>query len=108
MEKGHGRIETRRYWITDKIAWIDGKEDWKNLTSIGLVESVRCVKGETSLKRFFIASIKPDANQFAQAVHQHWAIENNLHWQLDVTFDEDKLRMRVNNAVHDVKHPEAG
>lgn len=52
--------------------------------------------------RCFIASIQPSAHQFAQAVRQHWAIENNLHWQLDVTFNEDKLRMRVKNAAQNL------
>ena len=102
-EKGHGRVETRKYWITDQISWLDGKDDWKNLISIGLVESIRSIKGETSTEmRCFIASIKPDANKFSQAVRQHWSIENNLHWQLDVTFDEDKLRMRIKNAAQNL------
>lgn len=102
-EKGHGRVETRKYWITDQIAWLDKKDDWKNLISIGLVESIRSIKGETSTEmRCFIASIKPDANKFSQAVRQHWSIENNLHWQLDVTFDEDKLRIRIKNAAQNL------
>lgn len=103
VEKGHGRVETRRYWITDQISWLDRKNDWRNLTSIGLVESERYIKGETSVEmRCFIASIKPDAQKFSQAVRQHWSIENNLHWQLDVTFDEDKLRMRIKNAAQNL------
>jgi predicted transposase YbfD/YdcC len=103
VEKGHGRVETRRYWITDQIDWLDNKENWTGLVSIGLVESERFIKGETSSEmRCFICSIKPNAHQFAQAVRQHWAIENNLHWQLDVTFDEDKLRARINNAAQNL------
>jgi predicted transposase YbfD/YdcC len=103
IEKSHGRVETRRYWITDQIAWLDGKQAWSGLNSIGLVESERYIKGEASFEtRCFICSIKPDAKRFAQAVRQHWAIENNLHWQLDVTFDEDKLRTRMNNAAHNL------
>jgi predicted transposase YbfD/YdcC len=103
IEKGHGRIETRRYWITDKISWLDNKEKWAGLNSIGLVESRREIKGEGSCElRYFISSLKPDARKFSQAVRQHWSIENNLHWQLDVTFDEDKLRMRVKNAAQNL------
>lgn len=103
VEKGHGRVETRRYWITDQIDWLDNKENWAGLTSIGFVESERYVKGETSHEtRCFICSIKPQARRFAQAVRQHWCIENNLHWQLDVTFDEDKLRARVKNAAQNL------
>lgn len=103
VEKGHGRVETRRYWITDKLAWLDNKNDWEGLKSIGLVESERYIKGETSYEtRCFICSIKPEARRFAQAVRQHWSVENNLHWQLDVTFDEDKLRARINNAAQNL------
>jgi len=103
VEKGHGRVETRRYWITDKIEWLEAQKEWSGLKSIGLVETERYVKGETSSEmRCFIASISPDARKFAQAVRQHWSIENNLHWQLDVTFDEDKLRMRVKNAAQNL------
>lgn len=103
VEKGHGRVETRRYWITEQINWLNNREEWRGLKSIGMVESERYTKGETSVeRRFFICSIKPEAKQFATAVRQHWSIENNLHWQLDVTFNEDKLRARVKNAAHNL------
>lgn len=103
IEKGHGRIETRRYWITEKIDWLYKKEEWAGLNSIGMVESERYIQGVTTKEtRFFIASIKPEANKFAQAVRQHWAIENNLHWQLDVSFDEDKLRARIGYATENL------
>lgn len=103
VEKGHGRVESRRYWITDQIEWLNRHTDWNGLKTIGVVESERYVKGETSIEhRYFICSIKPDARQFATAVRQHWSIENNLHWQLDVTFNEDKLRARVKNAAQNL------
>lgn len=103
IEKNHGRVETRRYWVTDNIGWLGAREEWAGLTSIGLVESERYVKGETSCeRRCFINSIKPEARKFGQAVRQHWAIENNLHWQLDVTFDEDKLKARLKNAAQNL------
>jgi len=103
VEKGHGRVETRRYWITDQIDWLENKEKWAGLNSIGLVESERYIKGKTSKElRCFICSIKPTGRKFAAAVRQHWSIENNLHWQLDVSFDEDKLRARVKNAAQNL------
>lgn len=99
IEKGHGRIETWRYWITDHINWLAQKAEWAGLRTIGLVESIRETKDKTEQElRCFIGSIHPNANQFASAVRPHWAIENNLHWQLDVTFDEDKLRARIGYA----------
>lgn len=102
-EKGHGRIEIRRYWITDCIEWLDNKEEWTGLQSIGLVESIRESKGRTEHElRYFINSVKPNAKQFAQAVRQHWAIENNLHWQLDITFNEDQLRARMGYSAQNL------
>lgn len=103
VEKGHGRVESRRYWITDNINWLSDKTDWTKLTSIGLVESEIYQKGKTTAeRRYFISSIKPDAKRFSRAVRQHWAIENNLHWQLDVSFDEDKLKMRAGYAAQNL------
>lgn len=100
IEKGHGRIETRRYWITDQIDWLDNKANWAGLKCIGMVESERIERTKTTLEcRYFICSIKPEALRFSRAVRQHWAIENNLHWQMDVTFDEDKLRVRARHAA---------
>jgi len=67
------------------------------------VESTREIKGKLSCElRCFICSIKPDAKQFAKAVRQYWAIENNLHWQLDVSFVEDKLRTRMGYAAQNL------
>jgi predicted transposase YbfD/YdcC len=103
IEKGHGRVETRRYWITDKIDWLANKSDWKKLSSIGLVESECYKEGKITVeRRCFINSIVPEAKRFAHAVRQHWTIENNLHWQLDVSFDEDKLRMRAGYAAQNL------
>ena len=78
-EKGHGRVETRRYWITDKVKWINTQEEWSGLQSIGMVESERYMKGKASCEtRYFICSLSRDAKKFAQAVRQHWTVENNL------------------------------
>src|SRR5262244_128887 len=85
----HGRIETRRYWITSEIAWLDAKASWANLHSLGMVESCREV-GETVQidTRYFLTSLPAYAVRFAHAVRQHWGVENSLHWVLDVSFQE--------------------
>ena len=99
IEKGHGRIETRRYWSTGQIAWLQEHHQWPGLTSIACVESLREIQGNTSCEqRYYISSLKVDAVQFAEAVRRHWAIENCLHWSLDVTFHEDYCRVRKDNA----------
>lgn len=64
-----------------------------------MIEEAREVKGRISIdRRFFISSLPPDAKQIAQAVRAHWAIENTLHWTLDVVFNEDGSTVRKDHA----------
>lgn len=94
-EKGHGRIETRRHWITDNIDWLDGKSSWSSMKSIGMVERERQVKDKISKEiHFYISSREADAKEFAKCVRSHWEVENKLHWVLDVCFNEDACRVR--------------
>lgn len=100
LEKDHGRIEVRRYWITEQIEWLESKAAWAGLCSIGLVESERHIGDKiTTERRYFIASIEADAKLFARAVRTHWTIENQLHWSLDMTFREDDCRVRQGHAA---------
>ena len=95
VEKDHGRIETRRYWQSDRIAWFADREKWEGLCSVGVVESIREIKGQTQTeRRYFLNSLPLDAPRFARAVRSHWGVENQLHWVLDVQFNEDQSRAR--------------
>ena len=103
VETNRGRRETRRYYQSTDIEWFQDKPLWKNLTSIGMVESLRKVKGKTSIeRRYFLSSLPLNAQRFAKAVRGHWGIENALHWSLDVTFREDDCRARTKNAAQNV------
>lgn len=103
IEKGHGRIETRRYWQSTDIQWFQDRALWKDLSSFGMVESIRNVKGKSTIeRRHFLTSLPLDAQRFGQAVRGHWGVENSLHWSLDVTFREDDSRARTRNAAQNV------
>ena len=103
LEKDHGRIETRRYWQSTDIAWFEDRKLWKNLRSIGMVESIRRIKGKNSIeRRYYLSSLPLDASAFAKAVRGHWGVENPLHWTLDVTFREDQSRARTKYAAQNL------
>lgn len=99
LDKGHGRIEERHYWVTDAIDWLSQKKDWEGLKSVGVIEATRYI-GEkiTTERRYYISSASADALRFSEAVRTHWSIENQLHWSLDVSFNEDQCRVRKDNA----------
>ena len=81
VDGDHGRIETRKYYIVSDIDWLDGKKDWKNLNTIGMVISKRDTGDKISEEaRYFIGSIPEDAKLFAKSVREHWGIENKVHW----------------------------
>lgn len=103
LDKGHGRIETRRYWQTEDMEWFQDKALWKGLRSFGMVESIRTVKGVASIeRRYYLSSLGLDAKTFAGAVRGHWGVENPLHWMLDVTFNEDASRARTKYAAQNL------
>ena len=102
-EKGHGRVEVRRYCITESIGWLEDKILWKNLKSIGMVESERFVNNATSIeRRYFISSLSENVEIFSNAVRMHWSIENNLHWVLDVAFGDDKAKTCAGDSAENL------
>ena len=97
-EKDHGRIETREYFLSTDIEWLETRDEWANLNAIGMVRS-KVIEGEneSEFTRYFITSLT-DINEFAYAVRKHWSIENQLHWYLDVIFREDAAKARNDNS----------
>ena len=99
VEKKHGRHDIRQYWILDAPDTLHRADKWAGLQSVGMVQRISTVGGKTTTDtRYFIASIPAEAKSFAKAVRGHWAVENNLHWCLDVTFREDDSRIRTGHA----------
>ena len=85
--------------LTDIQERVDPTHKWSKLKSIGLVESVRTVDGKTTVEsRYYISSLRNNAELFGQSVRSHWGIENSLHWVLDVALNEDDCRIRKDNA----------
>jgi predicted transposase YbfD/YdcC len=103
VEKDHGRMETRRYYQSDYLDWFADKEKLEGLKSVGMVESVREVKGKTTVeRRYFLSSLPLGVETFARAVRSHWGVENKLHWVLDVCFREDQSRAREGHAAENL------
>lgn len=119
LDADHGRIETRHCMVSPDVDWLTGSKNatgeprFKKLSMIGMVESTVLHKasGKQSIqKRYYICSTKLSAEQFSAAVRSHWAIENSLHWVLDVVFRDDLSRLRTEHGPKNmllIKHTAA-
>jgi predicted transposase YbfD/YdcC len=102
VDCGHGRIETRECSVYNNLEMIEGADHWEGLKTILQIDSQRTIKatGETTRQtRYYISSKEANAKYFNKWTRSHWAIENNLHWTLDVVFGEDLSRKRKGNAA---------
>ncbi|MCA1604822.1 MAG: ISAs1 family transposase [Acidobacteria bacterium] len=102
VEKDHGRIEVRRCWSVGDVEWLNNRENWGGLRSICAVEAERfelTTQKQSLETRYFISSLASDAQELMTAVRRHWAIENSLHWVLDVAFGEDHCRIRKDHGA---------
>ncbi len=99
----HGRIESRKIVMLSDVSWLTfDHPQWSNFKSIIMIDSTRMHKNKdtrgSSEKRYYISSLDCDAKKAAKAIRAHWSVENNLHWVMDVTFNEDKCTTRKDNA----------
>ena len=99
VDGDHGRIGTRTVTVFHDAEWLRKRHDWPSLTAVIMVESVREISGKaTSETRYFITSLALVAVLIAPIMRAHWAIENSLHWVMDMVFRDDESRVRTDHA----------
>lgn len=103
VNDGHGRVEERICYTTEDTAWLRERHpEWQDLRTIVAIVSTCTDKKTgrtTSETRFYITSLPSDAECILAATRAHWSIENNLHWMLDVIFNEDACLVRQKNTA---------
>lgn len=103
-ERGHGRIEKRtcRVLSVDKVPWWGDATEWKGLRSVIEINSERTILASNQRqteKRYYISSLQSGAADLCQKIREHWQIENQLHWTMDVVLGEDESRKRSRNSA---------
>jgi predicted transposase YbfD/YdcC len=103
-ERGHGREEIRECLVYSEASLGEQYKTWKGLKSFVRLTSHRTILStgkSTTVHRYYITSIGLEPQRIAESIRTHWSIENNLHWQLDVSFGEDASR-RTKNAAQNI------
>src|SRR4249920_264510 len=99
VDGDHGRIETRTYTAIHDVDWLKERHDWPGLQGVVMVESTREIADKVEREtRFYITSLTWLACQLGSVVRSHWAIENSLHWVMDMVFRDDECRVRTDHA----------
>lgn len=97
--KGHGRIEIRTASLSDDVAWLQERHSWPGLAAVGKITASRQIGERTSVEsRYYLLSQAFPPERFNAITREHWGIENQLHWMLDVVFNEDQSRNRKDNC----------
>ena len=106
QERAHGREESRFHLVSDVIGdFVELSTDWPGLKTLGVAVSFRSNKDEileNATVRYYISSATLTARQFAEAIRNHWFIENRFHWRLDVAMSEDDSRIRREKAAENL------
>ena len=103
VEKGHGRLETRRCYAFGQLECLANPEQWPGLRSFAVIESERLIGDKNTIeRRLYISSLGPDAGRLSKSIRMHWTVENRLHWCMDVVFQDDQMRARSGFAAHNL------
>jgi predicted transposase YbfD/YdcC len=99
VDADNGRIETRTITVIHDIDWLQKRHGWPGLKAVAIVESIRETNGVIEKDtRFYITSLVTLAHLLGPIIRSHWAIENSLHWVMDMVFRDDECRIRTNHA----------
>jgi predicted transposase YbfD/YdcC len=99
VDADHGRIETRRVTVVHDVAWLQKRHDWPGLQGLILIDSTREIGAKIEREtRYYLTSSAWRAERLGPMVRDHWAVENSLHWVMDMTFRDDECRIRTEHA----------
>jgi len=99
IDGDHDRIETRITTVIHDVEWLQDRHGWPGMKAVVMVESSREISGKIEQEtRFYITSLMILAHLIGPTVRSHWAIENSLHWVMDMLFRDDECRVRTNHA----------
>jgi len=103
IDKAHGRVEIRRCWQSTELQWLPSAKEWHGARSVLRVECERHSNTNISREvRYFVSSLPLNPERALSAVRQHWFVENQHHWVLDVTFGEDGSRIGRGDAAENM------
>ena len=103
IEKEHGRIEEREYFLSYNTSKIENKEKWKTVNAIAYTKVSRTYNDETiTTENYYIIDYDISMKELVKAIRDHWNIECGLHWKLDVILDEDHSRNRIKNSINNL------
>ena len=99
VDGDHGRIETRTTTVIHDVEWLQQRHSWPGLKGLVIVESCREISGKIEREtRYYITSMSMTAVHLGHVIRSHWAIENSLHWVMDMMFRDDECRVRTDHA----------
>ena len=100
VDGDHGRLEMRKHTVITHLDWLNQRHKWPGLKSVCMVEYSHEIKGKTkTVRRYYISSLNVAPEKMADYIRNHWQIENNLHWVMDMTYRQDECRIRTGNAA---------